>query len=404
MLERPGGRRLSHLQCKEVTNVSARQPDLVVLSHLRWFFVFQRPQHLLTRFAKERRVFYFEEPVFDVDEPTLELKEGSANLWVATPHLPARYDESMRQRALSGLLDTLLVDHGVESFVLWYYTPMMLPFTRHLRPCAVVNDCMDELSMFHGAPPSLAHLETALMQCTDVMFTGGMSLYEAKRTKHRNLHAMPSSVDVAHFAQARTGRRDPEDQAHLPHPRLGFFGVLDERLDLALIEAVALARPQWQLVIVGPVVKISESSLPRLANIHYLGAKPYTDLPNYLSGWDVAMMPFAKNDATRYISPTKTPEFLAAGRPVVSTSITDVVRPYGEHGLVRIADTADAFVAAAESCLSLDRAAWLPKVDTFLNRTSWDATWARMRDQLDLAVQLKHTRTQASDSVAELAL
>ena len=178
----------------------------------------------------------------------------------------------------------------------------------------------------------------------DLVFTGGQSLYEAKRGQHPRVFAFPSSVDAAHFARARRATDDPADQAAIPHPRLGFFGVIDERMDLDLLAAIADARPDWHLVIIGPVVKVDPASYRERANIHYLGKKDYQELPGYLAGWDVALLPFAINESTRFISPTKTPEYLAAGKPVVSTPIRDVVRPYGMRGLVHIAATADDFV------------------------------------------------------------
>jgi UDP-galactopyranose mutase len=279
----------------------------------------------------------------------------------------------------------LLRDNGVRDYVLWYYTPMALPFTTDLTPQAVVYDCMDELSAFAGAPARLQELENTLFQQSDVVFTGGQSLYQAKRTRHRNVHAFPSSVDVKHFAQARTAADggEPADQASIGRPRIGFFGVIDERMDYELLAAVASARPAWQLVLIGPIAKVDPASLPRAANIHYLGPKPYEALPAYLAGWDVAMLPFARNDATRFISPTKTPEYLAAGKPVVSTSIRDVVRPYGQQGLARIADTAHEFVAAVDAALSESPAERLRAADAFLTHTSWDGTWTRMRQLID---------------------
>jgi glycosyltransferase involved in cell wall biosynthesis len=361
----------------------ARLPDLVCLSHLRWSFVFQRPQHLMSRFARERRVFFLEEPELGAGAPRLEVARSKEGVWVATPRLPRDLPEAESRAAQRILLDALLAEHHVDRYALWYYTPMALPFTRHLSPVAVAYDCMDELSAFQGAPPDLLPREAELLARADVVFTGGQSLYEAKLGRHRNLHAFPSSVDLEHFARARAAQPDPADQRDLARPRLGFFGVVDERMDLELVAGVARARPAWQLVILGPVAKIAPESLPHAANLHWLGPKAYADLPAYLAGWDLAIMPFARNEATRFISPTKTPEYLAAGRPVISTSIRDVVRPYGDRGLVRIADDVDGCVRAAEDLLRLDRARWLPAVDAFLSGRSWDATWRGMRDLLD---------------------
>ena len=361
-------------------------PDLVCLSHLRWNFVFQRPQHLLSRFARERRVFFFEEPIYGPGLPRLEVTQSKEGVWVAVPHLPEGLTEAQVVAHQQTLLDELLAGHAVRRYVSWYYTPMAMAFTRHLTPMAVVYDCMDELSAFRGAPPGLLHNEAELLKLADVVFTGGQSLYEAKKDRHPNVHAFPSSVDVAHFATARGAVETPEDQASLPPgPKLGFFGVVDERMDLELLAAVADARPDWQLVIIGPVVKIDPAHLPRRSNLHYLGGKQYAQLPAYLAGWDVALMPFARNESTRFISPTKTPEYLAAGKPVVSTSIRDVVRPYGEQGLVQIADEPGDFVRACEAALAQERAEWLPRVDAHLATMSWDSTWARMKVLMDAA-------------------
>jgi glycosyltransferase involved in cell wall biosynthesis len=264
---------------------------------------------------------------------------------------------------------------------------MSLAFSDHLEAAAVVYDCMDELSAFKGAPPELIERERALMGKADAVFTGGYSLYEAKRDRHPNIHPFPSSVDIAHFAQARREQADPPEQAALPRPRMGFYGVLDERFDIALLDGIARLRPDWQFVMVGPVVKIDPADLPRRPNIHYPGGKSYAELPAWLSGWDVALMPFALNESTRFISPTKTPEYLAAGRPVVSTPITDVVRSYGEPGIVRIAATPEAFVAAIEEALA-DGAGpkagpWLKEADAILADMSWDQTWARMKGLIE---------------------
>jgi UDP-galactopyranose mutase len=354
--------------------------DLICLSHLRWNFVFQRPQHLLTRCAKERRVFFFEEPVScEGGKPRLELQQTDG-VTVAVPHLPQGGNQTASLRLL---VDELIASRRIHKYVLWYYTPMALSFTEHLAPDAVVYDCMDELSGFVGAPAELRALETELLRRADVVFTGGQSLYEAKRHTHANIHAFPSSVDVEHFAQARQIDCDPDDQARLPRPRLGFFGVIDERMDLDLLAGIAEARPSWQLVMLGPVVKIDPARLPRRANIHYLGPKTYQQLPHYIAGWDVALLPFARNEATRYISPTKTPEYLAAGKPVVSTSIRDVIRPYAHKGLARIADSVEGFVDACEAALADDSLARLRDADVFLRQTSWDGTWTQMRRLVD---------------------
>ena len=357
--------------------------DVVCLSHLRWKFVFQRPQHLLTRCAAERRVFYVEEPLFDSAGDCRMEVQRDGRVCVVVPHLPVDMSGDAAIAAQRELIDALMTRECVTDFVLWYYTPMAVPFTAHLQPRAVVYDCMDELSAFAQAPPALRHRERELLTMADVVFTGGQSLYEAKRDAHPNVHAFPSSVDVAHFAAARTITDEPEDQAAIPHPRLGYFGVIDERMDLDLLRGIATLRPDWHIVLLGPIVKIDVSALPRMANVHWLGPKSYADLPRYIASWDVATLPFARNEATRFISPTKTPEYMAAGRAVVSTSIRDVVRPYGQQGLVRIADTPESFVAECDAAMREDAVTRQRDADAFLRQTSWDGTWAGMRHLVD---------------------
>jgi len=357
--------------------------DLVVFCHLRWDFVFQRPQHLLTRFSKNRRVFLIEEPYFDSDVPHLDVQQRSENLFIAQPHMPKDADIDAE---MPRFVESMIAEHGIENFVAWFYTPMMLPWAKNLEPAATVYDCMDELSAFKNAPAALLDREKQLLEKADLVFTGGQSLYEAKKDKHERVYAFPSSIDVRHFAEALTTENEPEDQRNIPHPRIGFAGVIDERADIELLAAIADARPDWHYVMIGPVAKIEESDLPRRGNIHYLGGKDYKDLPAYIGGWDVAMMPFAMNESTKYISPTKTPEYLAAGRPVVSTPIRDVVRPYGDQGLVFIASTADEFVASIEKAMTLDLAAHRANAAEFLKNNSWDKTQQAMEDLIEEVV------------------
>jgi UDP-galactopyranose mutase len=352
--------------------------DVVCLSHLRWDFVFQRPQHLLTRCARLHRVFVVEEPVHDDGPARLDVVVRQAGVRVVVPHIPAGLSSEAVAVVQARLLRTAFRQHRINDYLLWYYTPMALEFTRHLQPLAIIYDCMDELSAFAGAPSAMRDWERQLLARADVVFTGGQALYEHKRGDHGNVHPFPSSVDVHHFARARRPQPDPADQSAIPHPRLGFFGVIDERMDLRLIAQIAATRPEWHVVMVGPVTKIDPAMLPVAPNIHYLGPKAYERLPDYLAGWDVALLPFMRNETTRFISPTKTPEYLAAGKPVVSTSIRDVVRPYGESGLARIADDPLAFVAAVEAALVEDASVRIRAVDAFLAHTSWDGTWTRM--------------------------
>lgn len=368
-------------------------PPLICFSHLRWDFVTQRPQHLMRRFASDRRVFFWEEAIpTDYPQPFLEhFPHAAPNVVALRPRIPAGWDRAREEAALKGLLDQFVATTRMSGDpLLWFYTPMMWGFAHHLAASAVVYDCMDELAAFKGADPELVSREKQLLARADVVFTGGYSLYEAKRGGHPNVHPFPSAVEVEHFATARAGVADPADQVAILTPRLGFYGVIDERLDLELLDAVAAAQPDWSLVMIGPVMKIDTASLPQRANIHWLGGKDYAQLPDYLSGWDVAMMPFAINEATRYISPTKTPEYLAGGCPVVSTPIADVVRHYGGIDAVRIAADAPAFIAACEAALAMPRTgAWRDAADRLLANQSWDRTYTAMKTEIARATEAR---------------
>ena len=380
------------------------EPDLVCFSHLRWDFVYQRPQHLLSRCAKSRRVFFVEEPIFGNGAVRAEMRQTDEGVHVVVPHLPDGLRSEVATTAvLKDLVHRIFLDQAIREYVFWYYTPAALTVTNHFAPIASVYDCMDELSAFKGADPRLPELEKELFKRVDLVFTGGYTLYEAKRRAHPEVYPFPSSIDASHFGRARYAKTDPADQAAIPHPRLGFFGVIDERFDIELLDAVAAQRPDWHFVIIGPVVKIHPDSLPNHPNIHYLGPKKYEELPEYLGSWDIALLLFARNESTRFISPTKTPEYLAAGKPVISTSIRDVVNPYGKQKLVEIADTPEDFIAAAENILTRpgERADWLKRVDSFLSHVSWDKTWKQMAALISEIVD-KNREANARTRVAKV--
>ncbi|MBT9391953.1 glycosyltransferase family 1 protein [Hymenobacter sp. NST-14] len=374
--------RASHAE----SSAAYQLPDLICFAHLHWDFVWQRPQHLMSRFARHGRVFYVEDAFYHADdqvEPHLEVKPRQHGLLVLVVHLPQRLraDEAAADQAQAEVLSAYFREQDVTRYVSWYYTPMALGKTAGFRPVLTVYDCMDELANFRFAPPVLREREQALFRQADLVFTGGHTLYEAKREQHPDAHPFPSSIDKDHFGQARREMAEPADQAGIAHPRIGFFGVVDERLDIELLGELATNHSDWQFVIIGPVVKIDPATLPRQANIHYLGGKDYQELPAYLRGWEVATLLFADNESTKFISPTKTPEYLAAGRPVVSTPIRDVVRPYGDLNLVQIAATAPEFGQAIEKALTQTQDAdWRQRTDDYLATISWDQTWQQMVD------------------------
>lgn len=366
--------------------------DLICFSHIRWNFVYQRPQHLMSRFAVYNRVFIIEEPQVSGDKDFYEIKKDPAvsNLWVVNLSLSQENSSVKRNNTLKALLDSLVYANDIKNYIAWYYTPMALAYSDHLHSSLIVYDCMDELSAFRFAPPELRKLEMELFECADLVFTGGHSLYEAKKNLHKNIHPFPSSIDKAHFQSARIKETEPVDQFNIPHPRFGFYGVIDERFHISLIDQLSSLRPEWQFIFIGPIIKIDAATLPVKENVHYLGSKTYQELPIYLSGWDVAILPFELNESTRYISPTKTPEYLAGGKPVISTSIRDVVSPYGDMGLVQIADTAGEFINAAERIFyEKDKTKWRAKVDKYLDGLSWNKTWHNMTNLIEEALENK---------------
>ncbi len=354
---------------------------LIVFSHLRWGFVYQRPQHLMSRLASRYQVLFFEEPVRSEGPARLERVVKTPNLEVLVPHTaveaPGFHDDQLS--VLKPLLSDFLREQGIDDYLVWFYTPMALPLIAQLRPRAVVYDCMDELAAFKDAPRQLRQRETALMKLADVMLAGGPALYESKRTLHDNLHCLPSSVNAAHFAPSSLvpgsaeALREEQLQGGLPSPCLGYYGVIDERFDVDLLRALAQARPDWAFVMVGPVVKIDPARLPVLANIHWLGMQSYEMLPYLMARWDVCLMPFALNESTRFISPTKTLEYLAGEKPIVSTPVHDVVGLYGE--VVAIASSTDAFLAACEAALAESGPQRRERIERSLavvRRSSWD--------------------------------
>jgi UDP-galactopyranose mutase len=383
--------------------------DIVCLSHLRWDWVWQRPQHLMSRLARGRRVYFIEEPVVGTQAgaspdgprpPQWHMRREGAVI-VCQPYFPdgiAAFQGPRMDAALRVLLEELVETERIVEPILWFYTPMTLPSTIGIRAALVVYDCMDELSKFRHAPPELPERERALLERADVVFTGGYSLYQIKKNLHPNVHPFPSGVEAEHFAQAR----DPDlllsdELGAVPAPRLGYMGVIDERLDLALLDQVARDRPDWSIVMVGPVIKIDEGELPRRPNIYYFGKQPYAELPRFVKGFDVCMMPFALNEATRFISPTKTLEYMAAGRPIISTPIRDVAEPYGD--VVLIVRDPQEFKQAVERVLAEDPVQHerrLTRYRDILSRSSWDASAVRMYALMEQAASrraLADTRT-----------
>ncbi|KAF2514877.1 glycosyltransferase [Flavobacterium foetidum] len=348
----------------------AQYYDMIVFSHLRWKFVFQRPQHLIIRMAQNIKVLFVEEPLRNhQDDKQGTLTEINENLHILQPNVDHIED-------IAVVLPAFVSNRNIS--LAWFYSPAFCPLLSVFQFDTIIYDCMDELTLFKGAPPQLIEQEKYLMANANIIFTGGKSLYESKKQLHSNVYCFPSSVDQEHFAKAQSNISVPVDIGDLPTPIVGYYGVIDERIDLELIAATANKLPDVSFVMIGPMAKIEESELPKSSNIYYLGMKCYNELPCYLKAFDVAMMPFALNDATKFISPTKTLEYMAAKKPIISTKITDVVRDYSE--CLNLVDNADEFVEAIRNFINKNTDnEWKEQYEEILERTSWDRTADQMK-------------------------
>ena len=370
--------------------------SLIVFSHLRWDCAWRRPQHLMSRLSRRWQVVFIEEPVPGSPRAELEVFEPMPGVQVWRPHVPGDangfHDDHLP--VLRQLLSAGVRERSVSNYWLWFYTPMALPLAADLRPRGIVYDCMEELALLADAPRQLAQRENALFKKADMVFAGGPGIYKAKRSRHPDVHCFPSSVDAQHFAQQAGEHPLHHD---IPRPRLGYCGAIDGRVNLSLVDAIAKARPEWNIVMVGELALGVSDKLPRRDNIHWLGRQSYADLPRFIQGWDVCLLPYALNDATRLISPAKTLEYMACGKPAVSTSIRDVVEPYGH--VVRVADTPEGFVADIEMLLARsqeEQQAHARELATIVARTSWDGTansMAQLIAQVDELAESAHAVT-----------
>ena len=380
---------------------------LIVFSHMRWDLAYRRPQSLMSSLGRRMPVLFVEEPVPGAAADFLEVWAPEAGVHVLRPHVTGAMNGFVDANTLAvqALLASHLETHGIQNYWLWFYTPMAFPVAEHLQPEGVVYDCMQELSALRGAAPELLQHENDLLERADLVFTNGHGLYEAKRTRHPNVHCFPSSVDAEHFGRTlQPGHADHLAQAHIPRPRLGYCGVIDERIDMGLVEALADAHARWQIIMAGPVVNIDPAKLPQRANLHWLGQCDYADRPELLGGWDVCVMPYALNESTRVLSPSRALEYLASGRPVVSTPVCDVAGPYA--GIVAIAASRYAFVASCVAALTRSPAAIARQTQVtrlLLTRTSWTGTataMAKLIEQHQAHVLAANRRAQPSGGQA----
>ena len=362
---------------------------IIVHSHLRWDFVWQRPQQLLSRFAAQHPVLFVEEPIESASEPALEVSLTPEGVVRVVPMLPNADTLSVDAGCalVLPLLERAIHEHSLlagrfASPVQWFYSPMTAPvYCGRFGAVVVVYDCMDELANFRFAPDDIAQREGYLLSKADVVFTGGYELYRSKSARHANTYLFGCGADAAHFGRARAPETVvPSDVAALSKPILGYFGVVDERLDYVLIEQLAKRFPAASIVMVGPLAKVQSADLPRAANIHWLGSRRYEDLPAIVKAFDVCLMPFAMNAATQFINPTKTLEYLAAGKPVVSSAVPDVVRQYTD--IVDVAHSIDEFLDCVEKLVATVDPARIAAGIALARASTWDSTVGAMRGHI----------------------
>jgi len=382
---------------------------IIVHSHLRWDFVWQRPQQILSRLAQRHPVLFLEEPVNSPDEPRLIISATRSGVIRAVPAFPREIEEPDEKidAVVRLLVDAVREDPALvgrfDSPVHWFYSPMTAPAVlESFDSQGVVYDCMDELANFKFAPPTIAAREQFLLQRADLVFTGGHALYKAKSSQHRNTHFFGCGVDVQHFARAHAPDTIvPVEVASLPKPVLGYFGVIDERLDYELIELLAKQMPFASVVMVGPAAKVRPEDLPALPNVHWLGQRSYSELPALVKGFDICLMPFALNAATQFINPTKTLEYLAARKPVVSTAVPDVV--HGFSDLVDIGASRPDFVARIQQSLLAPDPLRAERGVEKAQAASWESIVASMRGHLLRTLGERDARVAHHDRSASLA-
>jgi glycosyltransferase involved in cell wall biosynthesis len=369
----------------------------VVHSHLGWDWVWQRPQQFLSRLSKSHPVLFIEGPQPDerVRATRVTMREITdfPDIVVVQMKIPAAlwsngsWVDKERRRAVQSLLAGPLGRKFAQP-VQWFYDPMAVTaFAGHLDERAIVYDCMDELSLFRGAPAELVRRERELLALADVVFAGGPKMWKAKRALNPNCFCFGCGVDEKHFARARSARlARPSDVVYLPRPIFGYIGVVDERVDYELIAKLADAA-SGSVVIVGPSTKVDTKTFPQRANLHWLGGRDYAELPSYARAFDVCMMPFAMNEATRFINPTKALEYMATGKPIVSTPVEDVVAQFSS--VVTIARNATEFIAACERVAANPPRQQIERGLERVRRNSWESIVAQLEEHIADALATK---------------
>ncbi|MBI2513558.1 MAG: glycosyltransferase [Opitutae bacterium] len=362
----------------------AETAPIVAFCHLPWDGVWQRPQQLLSRLAARHPVLFVECYCADVEQATLRSHgaPGHPNVTVLQMLLPqARWaDGDFIDAERRRLLQTFRRgDLGkFNDPVLWFNDPMaVIAFAGHCGERAIVYDCMDELAQFAGAPPQLRDRERELLLKADVVFCGGRKMRDKRKPYNAHCYFYGTGVDSEHFGQARSESLavDPAVAA-LPGKVLGYFGVIDERIDYELLARLADALSRCSIALVGPTAKVDAAALPQRKNLHWLGRRDYADLPAITKGFSVCLMPFARNAATEFINPTKALEYMATGRPIVATAIDEVRTNFGN--VCRIARSVGEFIAFCSDELERPSRLRVRRGLQLAAQNTWEAITAEM--------------------------
>lgn len=363
-------------------NWTSETCDLLVLAHSRWDLDHHRGHNIFSRYAQKRRVFYFEEPSFGQTEiPRLHIRDTFENVMVVTPHLPNPIKSNQIDSILRELIDELIFEEEIINFTLWLQTPRAFRYARDIDATTIIYECMEDYDNINNFSENLFQVEKELMENSDIIFVVSEALYQKKKFQHHNIHVFPNSADYFHFIQSRDFILDPYDQIHIPHPRIGFYGIIDQSIDLKLIDEIAQIREDLNFVFIGPLKDTKFSQLPTRKNIYYLEQKDYNLIPLYVAEWDCGLLPFCINEVTQYSSPHQTAELLMAGKPIVATHIPDISIRFGKKSLAKMASNAEDFSEKIDKAiLESKEQKWKELIDNELKNETWDQVFKKMCD------------------------
>jgi len=366
-----------------------REPVFILASIIQWYEVWQRPQHFASNLSRKYKTCYISPvPVHHIVGQvhvwlSRRLKRLAQRLWVFVPLLLPGENKVGLIRALNRLLwvgyaKEAALRLGTARPVVWINFPFNPRLAKSLSPRAVVYDVMDEFVEFSIAPRKARRMEEEVLNRASFVSTGTYALYEKKTALHPHVRYIPCGVDFELFnSVVKRKPPRPQDFPKARAPVFGYFGTLNERIDAELIEEVARRRPGWLFVLIGPIQR-SYGGTRQLGNVYYLGLKPYKLLPTYLAHFDVCTMPYRITEATKSISPVKLLEYFAAGKPVITTRIPDVLRFY--ESLVWVVDGADDFITKGEALLRMIQSGHL-SYDQYVE-VARQRSWEQMAEQM----------------------